>query len=167
MEYKKLTRLSMFLAISILLSILESIFPIINGMVLGMKLGMANIIVVITLFLYGRKEAFLLAILRVFLMGILRTGIFSITFFFSLTGAIFSVGMMSLVVQSKLSIIGISILGSIFHSIGQFFAAQFLLHMPKIIYYLPWMILFSLVTGMITGYFSKQVLHYIAKGDCK
>ncbi len=163
MEYQKLTRLSMLLALSILLGILESLFPIFSGMIPGMKLGIANIMIVITLFLYGRKEAFLVALLRVFLMGILRTGLFSIAFFFSITGMFFSVGIMSLFYSTKLSIIGVSIMGSIFHSIGQLVAAFFFLQIPNLIYYLPWMILCSLITGTITGYLAKEALIVIRK----
>lgn len=160
MEYKKLTHLSMFLALSIVLSILESLLPL-SGIIPGMKLGIANIMIVLTLYLYGRKEAFFLSILRVFLMGILRTGLFSVTFFFSLTGAIFSIGIMALFYQSKLSIIGISILGSMFHSIGQMTTAIILLQIPNMIYYLPWMIILSIFTGTLTGYLSKQALEHI------
>ncbi len=163
MEYKKRTRLSMFLALSILLSIIESFFPIFGGIIPGMKLGIANIIIVIVLFLYGRKDAFLVAILRVFLMGMLRTGIFSITFFFSLTGSLFSVGIMALLCKTKLSIIGISIMGSIFHSIGQMITAILILKIPNLIFYLPFMILFSLITGMFTGYLAKQSIQHIQK----
>lgn len=163
MEYKKLTRLSMFLALSILLSIVESFFPILSGIIPGMKLGIANIIIVIVMFLYGKKDAFLIAILRVFLMGMLRTGVFSITFFFSLTGSLFSVGIMALLYKTKLSIIGVSIMGSIFHSIGQMIIAILLLKIPNLIYYLPFMILFSLITGLITGYLAKQSIQHMEK----
>lgn len=163
MEYKKLTRLSMFLSLSILLGIIESFFPILSGIIPGMKLGIANIIIVIVMFLYGPKEAFLIAILRVFLMGILRTGLFSTTFFFSLTGSIFSVSIMTCLYKSKLSIIGVSIMGSIFHSIGQIVTAILLLRLPNLIYYLPIMILCSLFTGMLTGFFAKQSLQHIKK----
>lgn len=161
MEYKKLTRLSMLLALSILLSILESFFPFVNGYIPGIKLGIANVVTVIVLTIYGGKEAFELAILRVILMGILRTGLFSTTFFFSLVGAFFSITAMIFVQKSQLSIIGISIVGSIFHGIGQIFVAVFLLKIPSLFYYLPWMVLFSIITGSIIGYFAKLLIsHY-------
>ncbi len=158
MEYQKLTRLSMFLALSILLSILESLLPMIGGHIPGMKLGIANVITIVVLLHYGYKEAFGITILRVLVMGILRTGIFSTGFFLSLGGALFSVSAMSIVKQSKLSIIGISIVGAIFHSIGQIAVATVLLHLPNLIYYLPWMILLSMLTGGIIGYFAKQII---------
>lgn len=160
MEYKKLTRLSMLLALSILFSIVESFFPFINGYIPGIKLGLANVVIVIALMTYGSREAFGLATLRVILMGLLRTGLFSTTFFFSLGGAFFSICAMVFAQKSKLSIIGISIVGSIFHSIGQICVAIFLLKVPTLLYYLPWMILFSIVTGSIIGYFAKQLINH-------
>ncbi len=163
MEYKKQTRLSMFLALSILLSIIESFFPILSGILPGMKLGIANIIIVIVMFLYGRKDAFLISILRVLLMGMLRSGVFSIAFFFSLTGSLFSIGIMALLYKTKLSIIGVSIIGSIFHSVGQMITAILILKIPNLIYYLPFMVLFSLITGLLTGYLAKQSIQYIQR----
>ena len=158
MEYKKITRLSMFLSLSILLSILESFLPIIGGIIPGMKLGLANIMIVIVLILYDFKDAFGLSILRVLFMGILRTGIFSTAFFFSLSGSLFSICAMAIVKKSNLSIIGVSIIGSIFHSIGQIIIAIFLLKLPNFIYYLPWMVLFSIATGSMIGYLAKQII---------
>ena len=69
MELKKFSRLSMFLAISIVLNIIESMLPLLNGvMIPGLKLGLANIIVVFVLYTYGFKEAIYISILRVFLV---------------------------------------------------------------------------------------------------
>ena len=84
MNIKKITRLSMLLAISVVLSLIESMIPMFNGTFVGIKLGLANIVVLFTLYYFSFKEALIISILRVFLLGILRTGIFSITFFFSL-----------------------------------------------------------------------------------
>ena len=153
----------MFLTLSLLLSILESMIPILGGMIPGIKLGLANIILVVVLYMYGIKEVFAIALLRVLLMGILRTGIFSTTFFFSLFGTICSVSSMALAQKTKLSIIGVSVIGSIFHSIGQIMIAMLLLHLPNLIYYLPWMILASVITGTIVGYLSKYMLEQVKK----
>lgn len=153
----------MLLALSILLSILESFLPIIGGHIPGMKLGLANSVTIMTLFLYGPKEAFSLSILRVILMGMLRTGIFSINFFFSCSGALFSISAMTIFKNSTLSIVGVSIIGSIFHSVGQIVMAILFLKLPMLIYYLPWMILFSMVTGTIIGFFAKQMIERVEK----
>jgi heptaprenyl diphosphate synthase len=158
MRIKKLVDIAMLLSLSIVLSILESMIPFLSGTIPGVKIGLANIIVLYVLYKYSFKDALYLTIARVFLVGMLRTGLFSITFFFSLSGAILSIIMMMLVKKTKLSIIGVSIVGSVSHSIGQIVFAIFLFKQMGIIYYLPFILLFSIPTGIIVGYISKTLI---------
>jgi heptaprenyl diphosphate synthase len=64
---------------------------------------------------------------------------------------------------SKLSIVGVSIIGSIFHSVGQVLVAIVLLNTINMIYYLPWLLLFSIPTGVIVGTISKELVNYFQK----
>ena len=161
METKKYTRLSLLIALSVVLNLIESMIPIFNGFIPGLKLGLANIITLFVLYLYSFKDSIYVSIVRVLLVGILRTGLFSITFFFSLGGALLSVIMMNLFKKiSKLSIIGISIIGSIFHSLGQILIAIIFIKNMNMIYYLPWLLLFSIPTGIITGIIAKELMKY-------
>lgn len=164
MDIKKCARLSMFTSLAIILNILESFIPFFN--VPGIKIGLANTIIVSILYVYGSKEALYISILRVFVVGILRTGILSTTFLFSLSGAILSLLMMSLMKKTNLfSIIGISIVGSIFHSIGQLIMASFILKNNSVFYYLPIMLVLSIITGIVIGIISKEIVKYLKK-DC-
>lgn len=156
---KKFTRLSLLLALSIVLNIVESLIPFFSGYIPGLKIGLANIVTLFILYKYSFKDAFYVAFLRVILVGIIRTGIFSPAFLFSLIGGILSIIMMYVgKTYMKLSIIGVSIIGSIFHSIGQILMAMFLLNTDKIIFYLPFILLFSLPAGFFTGKISKELL---------
>lgn len=157
MDTKKIITLSMLLAISVVLSIVESFIPLFSGIIVGVKLGLANIIIIFTLYKFGFKDALTLTILRVILVGILRTGLFSITFTFSITGAILSIIMMGLSKLSKLSIVGVSIIGSISHIIGQVIIATILLN-ANLVYYLPYLLIFSCITGFIIGIISKEII---------
>lgn len=159
MELKKYTRLSLLLGLSVVLNILESFLPFFNG-VMGFKLGLANTITLFVLYEYSLKDAFYVGILRVFLVGILRTGLFSVSFFLSLAGVLLSIITMFLAKKIKLSIIGVSVVGSLFHSLGQVILAIFLLSMPSMIYYLPWLLLFSIPTGILVGIITKQLVKY-------
>ena len=96
MNLRKTVRIAMLLALSIVLGLIESSIPIINNIIPGIKLGIVNAVVIIVLYLYGFKEALFLSITRVFLLGMIRTGLFNIIFFFSLSGALFSLIFMSL-----------------------------------------------------------------------
>ena len=89
MDVKKISKISMLLSISVVLSLIESIIPIV-GIIPGIKLGLANIVVLYILYTMTLKDALYVSILRVILVGILRTGLFNITFLFSLSGALFS-----------------------------------------------------------------------------
>ena len=158
MELKKFTRLTMLLALSVVLNIMESFIPFFNGNIPGLKLGLANIIILVVLYMFSFKDALFVSILRVILVGLLRTGLFSISFFFSLGGAIVSIIVMYFSHKTKLSIIGVSILGSISHSIGQILMAIFIMNNIYIVYYIPWLLLFSVPTGILTGVFSKVLM---------
>lgn len=154
---KKEIRLSMLLSISIILNILESLIPIFNFP--GIRIGLANIITLIVLYTYGSKDAIYISILRVLLVGILRTGLFSISFYFSLFGSIFSIISMIIFKKTKLSIIGVSIVGSIMHNVGQIIAALFLIN-TNLIYYMPILLITSIITGTIIGFISKELLNF-------
>ena len=164
MEIRKLTRISILLSLSIVLSIIESIIPIFNGTIPGLKIGLANISIMTVLYIYGIKEAAFISIARIFIVGMLRTGLFNITFFFSLGGATLSLIAMFLVKKIKVfSIIGVSIVGSIFHTIGQIIIAILFVKNLNILYYLPFLILFAIPTGLVIGYMSKQIIFNFAK----
>lgn len=162
MDIKKCARLSMLTAIAIILNILESIIPFFS--IPGIKIGLANIIIVTVLYSYGTKEAFYVSILRIIVVGLLRTGLFSTTFLFSLSGAIFSLTMMAIFKKINLfSIVGISIIGSIFHSIGQLCMAFLILKNTSVYIYLPVMLILSIVTGLFVGFISKEIVKLLEK----
>lgn len=149
----------MLTAISVVIAIIESYFAFLNSIVPGLKLGLANVIIVLTLYKYNFKTALLVSIMRVFIVSLIRTG-FGLNFFFSLVGAIFSIVAMVLVKKTKLSIIGVSIVGSICHSIGQVLIGIMILDNNNIVYYLPYLLLFSIPTGVVIGMIAKKVLAY-------
>lgn len=157
MEVKKISRLAMLLAISVVLNIIESFLPIFNGIIPGLKIGLANIVILIVIYSYGFKEALTISILRVFLVGILRTGLFSMSFFFSLGGSLLSVLLMCLVKKiTKLSMIGVSIIGSISHTLGQIIIAIIFYNL-NMIYYMSWALILAIPTGILIGYLTREI----------
>ena len=59
----------------------------------------------------------------------------------------------------KLSIVGVSIIGSVMHSIGQIIIAIIYLDTINIIYYLPYLFILSIPTGIIIGLIAKKMLN--------
>lgn len=160
METKKFMRLSMLLALSVVLNIIENMVPLFNGTIPGVKLGLANIVILFVLYEYSFKEALSLSITRVFLVGILHSGLFSVAFFLSLSGAILSIIAMGIAKKTKLSIVGVSVVGSLFHSLGQVIVVAFFLGSISAFNYLPIIALFAVPTGIITGILSKELVKY-------
>ena len=160
MKTKDITVIGILTAISVVISIIESYFTVIGNIVPGLKLGLANIIILFALYKYNFKTAISVSVVRVLIVALVRTG-FGINFFFSLVGAVFSIVSMFLVKKTKLSIIGVSLIGSVFHSIGQVLVGLMVLDNYNIIYYLPYLLLFSIPTGIFIGIIAKRLLKYM------
>lgn len=159
MDTKKIAKISMLLSISVVLSLIESFIPIFNGLAPGIKLGLANIVIVFAIYYLSIKDAIYISILRVILMGILRTGLFSISFFFSLSGALLSLLVMYLARKiTSMSVIGVSVIGAIGHSFGQILIAVIFLSNINIFYYLPILLISSVITGVIVGFISNKII---------
>ena len=161
MRTKRLTLLAILLAVSIVLSIVESFIPVI---VWGAKLGLANVVTLIIMYIYGEKDAFLVLILRIILVGLLRGTIFNVTFYLSLSGGMVAYLMMLLFFKLKrFSIISVSIMGAFGHSVGQIVMAIFIIERRELIFYFPYILLFSIATGVFTGMIAIRSLKIVKK----
>ena len=157
MKTKRIVTLSIFLSISIVLSIVESFLPVIP--IVGAKLGLANIMTLVILSLYGEKDAFVIVILRVLLVGLLRGSIGNPGFFLSLGGGLSAYLMMVLFTKLKVfSIISVSVMGSLGHSVGQITVAIIILSTNELIYYFPFLFLIAIPTGFFTGSVAKKFI---------
>lgn len=158
----KISFLSIMLALAIVLGYVESFIP---SPVPGVKLGLANLVVLILLYSCPFYEAFLISILRVFIVSLLRGSIFQMPFYMSLAGAISSYLIMCLayfVFEKKLhfiTIYGVSLLGAFIHSLAQVaIAAIFVEHGFTTFYYFPFIVLFSLASGLLTSFLADKLL---------
>lgn len=154
---KKTAYLGMFLAISLILSYVESLIPVVAP-VPGIKLGLANCAIVILLYLYGPAEAGLINLARVIISAFLFNGLYSLMY--SLTGAVFSFGIMFLLYRRKktFSAIGIGMLGGMFHNIGQILIAFAVTRVKGLVFYLPILLLSGLLTGSVIGFLAKLLV---------
>lgn len=156
MRLKRLVIISMLTTMAIVLSILESFIPV---FIPGVKLGLANVIILIMLYEFKSYEALLVNIIRILLVGLLRGTLLTPTFLMSLSGGMLSFLIMFLFSRIKVfSIIGVSVLGSIFHCVGQILIAIILLSTDAVIYYLPFIAILSLATGVLSGLITKGYL---------
>ena len=158
MNTRKIALVGILTASAIVISILESFIPSIG--IPGIKLGLANIVILITLYELGVKEAILVNSLRVFIVGLLRGSLLSMGFLMSLTGAVMSLGIMILfyLIVKKFSVIGVSVIGSIFHITGQILIAWIFLETHYILYYLPIIAISAIITGVLVGIVAQIII---------
>lgn len=158
MNTRKITLMGVLTAGAIIIAILESFIPSVG--IPGVKLGLANIVILITLYELGVVEALVVDFSRVFLVGILRGSIFSMGFLMSFTGAVFSLGIMILLylVVKKFSVIGVSVIGSVFHITGQILIAMLFLGTVYVVYYVPFIMISAIITGVFVGIVSRLVI---------
>lgn len=149
MSLKRLSVIAMLLCMSVVLSIVESFIPV---FIPGVKLGLANVIILIMLYEFKIREAFAVDFLRILLAGLLRGTLLSPTFIMSLSGGMVSFAVMLLFSRIKVfSVIGVSVFGSVSHCTGQIIAAMWLLSADAVVYYLPFIAILSVATGILSG----------------
>lgn len=149
---KRLCLDAMLLGIAMMLSYIEAILPVSLVIPLpGAKLGLANVAITLCFFSVSPLDAAALSFTRVCLVSLLFGNISS--FLFSLSGAILAyMGMVvAKLFRAHFSFYGISVLSASLHNLGQCIAAAILLGTPTIFTYLPLMLIFALVFGLITG----------------
>lgn len=161
MKSSKISTYGLLIALAFILSYIEALFPP-PVPIPGIKLGLANLVVLAGLYIMGVKEAFVLSLIRIILVG-LTFGNMS-TMLFSLAGGILSWLVMSLLKQFKsFSQIGVSVAGGVSHNIGQIITAIFVTENINIIYYLPFLLLSGLITGAVIGIIGALIIKRIKK----
>lgn len=161
MKSSKISTYGLLIALAFILSYIEALFPP-PVPIPGIKLGLANLVVLADLYTMGVKEAFVLSLIRIILVG-LTFGNMS-TMLFSLAGGILSWLVMSLLKQVKsFSLVGVSVAGAVSHNIGQIITAIFVTENINIIYYLPFLLLSGLITGAVIGIIGAMIIKRIKK----
>jgi len=158
-DRKKTAYMGLLLSFALILSYVESLIPFFFG-VPGMKLGLANMAVLLALYLFGGREAFLLNVMRILLSSVLFGNMS--TFFYSAAGGVFSFLVMLLMKKvKKFSMIGVSMGGGVFHNMGQVLIAFLVVRTEGIFYYVPALLVMGVVTGGLNGIIAVQVYPYL------
>ena len=78
---------------------------------------------------------------------------------YSMAGGVFSLAIMVLLRRTGgFSIQGVSIAGGVFHNIGQLLLAMMIVETYQVWYYFPVLLVSGLVTGLLIGIVSREVL---------
>ncbi len=156
---KRTAWFGVFTALALIFSYVETLVPVIVG-IPGIKLGLANLVIVIVLYKMDVKTAALLSVVRVLLAGFLFGNLFSILY--SLSGGVFSLFVMAFLRRTNwFSLIGVSIAGGVCHNIGQLVVAAIVVETFSVTYYIPYLLLAGMVTGMAIGFTADKMLEHL------
>lgn len=152
---KRMIFLSLLVSIGLALSLFESMMPL-PFIAPGAKLGLANMVILITLVVFGFKEALTVGILKSIIFTLATGSVTSL--FYSLSGSVLSCILMYIInhrFSNIFSLIGVSIFGAVAHNFGQVLVASMMMSNIRIFSYLPILLLTSLFTGYFVGLTSK------------
>lgn len=158
---KKTAYFGLFVALALICSYVETLIPI-NFGIPGVKLGLANIVVVLMLYLIGAKEALIVSVIRIVLVGFLFGNPFSIVY--SLAGGVLSFLVMFALKKSKrLHVLSVSIAGGLSHNVGQIAVAAAVVSNYHILYYIPVLLVAGAITGLLIGILSQELILRLEK----
>lgn len=161
MKTKKIAYLGLLIALAFVFSYIEFLIPVNIG-VPGAKLGLANLVIIVALYTLNEKDAFVLSMIRIVLVGFTFANLASMLY--SLAGGILSFGAMVIAKKTqKLSITGVSVLGGVFHNIGQIIMAIWVVKTASLVYYLPVLMVSGIVAGVAIGVLGGMVTKRIKK----
>lgn len=143
-------------ALALIFSYIEVLIPAFTS-IPGIKLGIANIVILISLYYLDGRYALLINLVRIFLAGLLFSGVFGILY--SLAGALLSLGTMVLLKRTgRFSVTGVSIAGGVMHNFGQILVASVVVGTIKVFAYFPVLILSGVVCGAVIGILAQLIL---------
>ena len=154
---QRLTQLALLTALALIIFIIEAQIPPLTA-IPGVKMGLANIITLVTLYRFGRRDALMVLLVRVFLGSVFAGQM--MTLLYSLAGGLLCYAVTALlyrhIPQQRIWLL--SMIGAVCHNVGQILVAIFITATPEIVWYLPFLFLSGLISGCFTGLAAGYVL---------
>ena len=152
-------RIGLMASLALIFSYVEAIIPY-NPGVPGIKLGIANIVTVIALYKFGKKDAVCVSVIRIVIAGFLFNGLFGMLY--SLAGAAVSLaGMIGLKKTGLFSVVGVSMAAGVLHNLGQLLVAAALIEDLRIFFYFPVLLFSGIAAGILVGITSAMILRIL------
>ncbi|MBT3827002.1 MAG: Gx transporter family protein [Nitrosomonadales bacterium] len=146
-------------AIAVALAIIDFFIP---SPIPGVKPGIANIIILFTIYKYDFITGVWVSLLRVLVASMILGTFLGPTFFLSLMGAVMSLLSMYFlkdINKAFMSVIGLSVVSSSAHVLGQFLVVRlWIIPHDGILYLLPLFLLSSLIFGVVNGLIVENLL---------
>jgi heptaprenyl diphosphate synthase len=155
-----LSRLALLAGTALILFVVESAVP---RPLPWMKLGLGNGAVLLALLLFGVRQAFAVAAIKILVGGLITGGLAGPAFIISTGAGLASLSIMSLARRCPpqlLSAVGISIIGAVTHQLVQLLLASVYIRHLGVVSLLPLFLLGGLLSGGLIG----LVVHWILQG---
>lgn len=152
-QVKRFTYLALLSAMAITLNLVETaMLPPMFGI---FRIGLANIISLVTIRILGIKEMVIVNMMRVIIGNLMSGRFMGSSFWISLGGVLLS--SIVLIIMDKLhsSMMFSSVMSAIAHSVGQVCVVTFFYMTTYIAVILPYFLLLSVPTGLLTGFIAK------------
>ena len=150
-------------AVALIFGYVEALFPL-PLPVPGIKLGLGNIVVLFALAGFGWRAGLAIVLVKVVVSALLFGN--PMVLMYSAGGAALSFAAMWVALHwSRLSIVGVSMVGGVFHMVGQLAVVAFTFSPYVALVYLPVLMISGLVTGLLTGYVCRLVIRTTAKSN--
>ncbi|WP_314719817.1 Gx transporter family protein [Parvimonas micra] len=162
MKAKKVILISLFVSVALIVSLLEYYIPI---PIPNVRLGLSNIIIINSILLFGFKETFFISFLKAILLVIILGN--PISFIYNFSAGFTSIATMYILnkfCSKYLSLIGISVLGSVSHVMVQILVSMVLLNTRILINFIPFLGIIGVFTGILVGIISNY-MYKILRGN--
>lgn len=156
--------MALLVAIAVSLHTFEALLP---NPFPWFRIGLANILALTALALYGVRAMWTLTLSRIFVGSLLLGNLFGPGFLLSLSGGLAASLMMSggaVILQRRVGLVGLSVLGATGHVCGQLLMAERLIVQHSSIWLLlPAFLLFALISGVLNGFAADYLTDYLLK----
>ena len=146
----KISLMGLLFALAMAFSYLESMVTI-PGMLPGIRLGLSNLVTMYCLFFLGKGAGYTMAVMKSLFVLLTRGFV---------AGLLTAILLVDWLTKRTLHYITLSVLGAVFHNVGQLILARFLTSV-FLYYYIPVLILSGLVVGMLTGKIFVWIIPYL------
>ena len=161
---KRMVFMAVLTSLSVVLGVIDAQIGVFLTFMPFAKIGLANIVIILSILYFDFKDSITMAVLKSLLVGLILGSIS--TFFIGFTGTMLSFfGMLTIykMSQGNASLIFISVVGGLLHSLGQVVAVMIFYKSIAAVLFAPQLILVSVVTGVVIGMLTTSVRSYVDK----
>ena len=157
---RRIALLGLCTSLALVLAYVEVLIPPLYAAVPGIKLGLPNIVIIFVLYKFGFPSAVSVSLIRIILVSSIFGN--AMSFAYSVAGAVLSLALMAVLKGTgKFSVVGVSVVGGIFHNVGQILMAMYLFRTVQLGYYLVVLSVTGTVSGILIGLCGATIIKRI------